>query len=66
MDTAGLYIARSNGHVLLHSFDRDNLSDNEVILLDTKNTSTVGDDTSEIIALAGTGIPMNLQLMAAP
>jgi hypothetical protein len=61
-----LIIDASKGYVLLHSFDRDNLSDYEVVLLDTKNTSAIEDDTREVITLPGNGIPMNLQIIVAP
>jgi hypothetical protein len=61
-----LVIDVSHGYVLMHSFDRNDFNDNEVILLNTKNTSVVEDDEMETITLPATGIPMNLQVMVTP
>jgi hypothetical protein len=61
-----LLIDVSNGYVLLHSYDRDNVEDYEVVLLNTQNTSSTADDTEEILDLPGTGIPMHLQLLEIP
>ena len=61
-----LLIDVSNGHVLLHSYDRDNINDYEVLVLDTQNTSSTLDDTIETLDLPGTGIPMHLQLLVTP
>jgi len=62
-----LLIDVSNGHVLLHSYDRDNLSDYEVLLLNTQNTSDIYDDITLLFNnLPGSGIPMHFQLLVAP